>query len=86
MKLTQNNILDIRIELGLGLVEFGKLIGVCAATVHTWETGKTKPNRTNLRIMERKLKKFLPQSMSDSTVNNNEDAIIITKEKSNDLA
>ena len=52
------NILDIRIELGLSLEAFGKLVGVTACTVHNWETGKSKPNRTNLRILELKLEKI----------------------------
>lgn len=59
MELTKEKILDARIQLGMTLEEFAKFLGVCPATIHTWETGKGKPNRSNQRRVEKKLERLV---------------------------
>jgi len=60
MEINKDTIFEIRVELGFTLEEFARLLGVGVATVHCWETGKQTPNRTNRKIIENKIKKFLP--------------------------
>jgi len=60
MEFTKETLLEIRVNLDMSLEEFAKVIGVSTSTIQAWETGRTKPNRTNCRKLEMKLKKFYP--------------------------
>ena len=40
-----------RITSGLSHKKMGQIIGVDAATISTWETGKFKPGKENLKLL-----------------------------------
>jgi len=40
-----------RKRLGLSAADFGKLLGVSGATIYGWESGKTRPRRSQLAKM-----------------------------------
>lgn len=58
MESIQNEILNIRVEMGLTLQGFAKVIGVSSSTVHNWETGKTQLGRFYQKVIEKKFPKF----------------------------
>jgi len=40
-----------RKRLGLSAADFGKLLGVSGATIYGWESGKTRPRKSQLAKM-----------------------------------
>ena len=51
--MTPQQILDLRIDLGLSQRAFAERLGVSPDAVVHWETGRKKPNSTNIRKLER---------------------------------
>lgn len=49
----EQEIKDLRLDMGLSQQDFGQKLGVTLMTVHRWETGKSKPHKTFVAKMRK---------------------------------
>ena len=51
LRFSTRSVVAQRKRLGLSAADFGKLIGVSGATIYGWESGKTRPRKSQLAKM-----------------------------------